>query len=100
MNGAFLGWAMNAWFFYRGSLAIRHGSLSQDQWQPILIVTNHHDLGIRTLGKVFCGFDAFPLQQLRADALGDNLLKVTDTGGFNPLALRFLLFFLQSEVHG
>src|SRR6266404_2236355 len=73
--------------------------LPQNQRQPVLPAANHHNLCIRTLGQKFRSFNAFPLQQLRADALGYNLLEVAHARSFDPLALRFLLFFLQAETH-
>src|SRR6266436_1990794 len=77
----------------------RFSLLSQDQRQPVLPAANHHNLCIRTLGQKFRGFNPFPFQQLRADALGHDLLEVAHTSGFDPLALCFLLFFLQTETH-
>src|SRR5450759_5519693 len=67
-------------------------ALSQDQRKPVLAAADHHNFGIRTLGQVFRGLDAFPFQQLRADALSHDLLEVADARGFDPLALGFLSF--------
>ena len=43
--------------------------------------------------------DALPLEQLVADALADDVLEVLDAGGFDALALGFLLLALQHELH-
>ena len=46
--------------------------LSQDQGESVFSAANHDNFGVRALGQIFCGFDAFPFQQLRADSLGDD----------------------------
>src|ERR1035437_4074290 len=74
------------------------GLLSEDQRQAVLAAADHHNFGIRTLSQIFRGFNAFPFQQLRADALGDNLLEIADARSFDPLTLGFLLFFLQAKL--
>src|SRR5437870_6772893 len=73
--------------------------LPQDQWQPVFAVSDYHYFRIAAVGQGLGCFNPFPLQQLRADSLGYNLLKIANAGGFNPLALRFLRFFLQTEIH-
>src|SRR2546427_2503201 len=74
--------------------------LPQDQWQPVLAVSDYHYFRIAAFGQGLGCFNPFPLQQLRTDSLGYNLLKIANAGGFNPLALGLLRFFLQAEVHG
>src|SRR5258708_34783760 len=74
--------------------------LPQNQRQSILVVANDDDLSVYALGKIFRGLDSLPFQELRADALRDDLLEVANALGFNALALGFLRFLLQAEVHG
>src|SRR6266481_1620114 len=74
--------------------------LPQNQRQPVFPAANHHHLGIWTLSQKFRRFNAFPFQQRWRDALGHYLLEVAHPRGFDPLALRLLLFFLEAETHG
>jgi hypothetical protein len=59
-------------------LAARTLLLTHDQWQSILGIANYDYFCVGTLGKSFRGFNAFPLQQLRADSLGNDLLEVVN----------------------
>jgi hypothetical protein len=79
---------------------VRPCLLRQHQRQSVLGVADDDDLGVGALGQGLRGLNAFPLQELRADSLGHDLLEVMDALGFNPLAVRFLALFLQAEAHG
>src|SRR5215470_508417 len=76
-----------------------HKLLSEDERQAVLSAAHHNHLAVRTLGQSFRRLNPFPLQQLRADSLSDDLLEVADALRFDSLALRFLRFFLQAEIH-
>src|SRR5437879_11209282 len=73
--------------------------LPQDQTQTVCATSDYHYFRIAAFGQGLGCFNPFPLQQLRADSLSYNLLKIANAGGFNPLALRLLGFFLQTEIH-
>src|SRR5689334_10694141 len=75
-------------------------SLSENQGQTIFTAADHDNFGVRALGQSLGCFDTFPLEQLRTDALRDDLLEISNAGGFDSLSLCFLFFFLQAEVHG
>src|SRR5207237_1045329 len=74
--------------------------LSQHQGQAVLGIANNHDLSVLAVGEFLSRLNAFPGQQLLADARSHRLLEVADALGLNALAVGFLLFFLQAEGHG
>src|SRR6266542_427671 len=70
-----------------------------DERQPVLRVADDDYLGVLALHELHRRLDAFPLEEFLAVALGDDVLEVLDAGGFHALALSFLFFALEHELH-
>src|SRR5258708_30552176 len=71
----------------------------KDKWQAVLGIADYHYFGVVAQRQFFGGFDALPFEELRADSLRDDFLKVGDALRFDALAFGFLLFLLQNETH-
>src|SRR4029450_3842953 len=71
----------------------------EDQRQPDFRVPDHDALGVLTLRHFHRGLDAFPLEQLLADALRDDALEVGNALRLDGLARGLLGLAVQTEVH-
>src|SRR5262245_3730236 len=71
----------------------------QNNRQTGLRAPDHDHFRIRAVGQLLGGFDAFPLEQLGADALRHDPLEIGDALRLDALALRLLLLLLQHELH-
>src|SRR5919108_5765983 len=63
------------------------------------LVAQQHDLAVRALRQLVRDLDRLPLQQLGADALGDDVLEIGDALALDALALRLLSLSIQDESH-
>src|SRR5436309_5738602 len=70
-----------------------------DQGHSILWIPDDHDLRVRRVSKLFGGLYSLPGEQRLAYSLSDCLLEVCNSLSFNPLAFRFLTFFLKNKLH-
>src|SRR5690242_9083505 len=65
----------------RARLSHMRELLPQNQRQAILRISYHHYFRVRTLRQGLSGLDALPFEQRGRNALGDDLLEVTNAGG-------------------
>src|SRR5436190_1322524 len=72
--------------------------VAEDDGQTAL-VAEHDDLRVRALRQLMGDLDRLPLQELRADALGDDRLEVRDALGLDALAIRLLPLTVEHEAH-
>src|SRR5438552_810267 len=63
------------------------------------LVAQHDDLRVRALRQLVGDLDRLPLQELRADALGDDRLEVRDALSLDALAIRLLPLTVEHEAH-
>src|SRR5438132_10810458 len=86
----------------------QHGAPQLEDPKPLLVgeddgkaalVAEHDDLRVRALRQLVGDLDRLPLQELRADALGDDRLEVRDALGLDALAIRLLPLTVEHEAH-
>src|SRR5262245_22944384 len=70
-----------------------------DQWETVSRIPDDDHFGILTLDQFHRRLDAFPLEELFADALRDDVLEILNTRGLDPFAFGFLLLALKHKLH-